>query len=77
MKYKEENAVEFIHPFADDDVIAGQGTISLEILEKIPDLKQIIVPIGGGGLIAGISIAAKAINLDINVIGVVVSGARV
>ena len=76
MKYKEENAVEFIHPFADDDVIAGQGTIALEILEKIPDLKQIIVPIGGGGLIAGIAIAAKAINPDIKIIGVVASGAR-
>ncbi len=76
MKYKEENGVEFIHPFADDDVIAGQGTISLELLEEIPDLKQIIVPIGGGGLIAGIAIAAKAINPDIKVIGVVASGAR-
>lgn len=76
MKYKEENGVEFIHPFADDDVIAGQGTISLELLEEIPDLKQIIVPIGGGGLIAGIAIAAKAINPDIKIIGVVASGAR-
>ncbi|RXJ88598.1 threonine ammonia-lyase [Arcobacter sp. CECT 8983] len=76
MKYKEENSVEFIHPFADDDVIAGQGTISLEILEQIPDLKQIIVPIGGGGLISGIAIAAKAINPDIKIIGVVASGAR-
>ncbi|NVJ52108.1 MAG: threonine ammonia-lyase [Campylobacteraceae bacterium] len=76
MKYKEENNVEFIHPFADDDVIAGQGTISLEILEQIPDLKQIVVPIGGGGLISGIAIAAKAINPDIKVIGVVATGAR-
>ena len=76
MKYKEEHQVEFIHPFADDDVIAGQGTISLEILEQIPDLKQIIVPIGGGGLVSGIAIAAKAINPDIKIIGVVASGAR-
>lgn len=76
MKFKEEKGCEFIHPFADDDVIAGQGTISLEILEKIPDLKQIVVPIGGGGLIAGIAIAAKAINPDIKIIGVVASGAR-
>lgn len=76
MKYKEENGVEFIHPFADDDVIAGQGTISLELLEEILDLKQIVVPIGGGGLIAGIAIAAKAINPDIKIIGVVASGAR-
>ncbi|AXH13991.1 threonine ammonia-lyase [Malaciobacter mytili] len=76
MKFKEENNVEFIHPFADDDVIAGQGTISLEILNEIPDLKQIIVPIGGGGLISGIAIAAKSINPDIKIIGVVASGAR-
>ncbi len=76
MKFKEENNVEFIHPFADDDVIAGQGTISLEILKEIPDLKQIIVPIGGGGLICGIAIAAKSINPDIKIIGVVASGAR-
>jgi len=76
MKFSQENKTEFIHPFADDDVIAGQGTIALEILEKVPDLKQIVVPIGGGGLIAGIAIAAKAINPDIKVIGVVASGAR-
>jgi len=75
MKFSEENNKEFIHPFADDDVIAGQGTVALEILEKVPDLKQLIVPIGGGGLIAGIAIAAKAINPDIKVIGVVASGA--
>lgn len=75
MKFKEEKNCEFIHPFADDDVIAGQGTVAIEILEKIPDLKQIIVPIGGGGLISGIAIAAKAINPDIKIIGVVSSGA--
>lgn len=75
-KFEEEKGTEFIHPFADDDVIAGQGTISLEILEKLPDLKQIVVPIGGGGLIAGIAIAAKAINPDIKIIGVVASGAN-
>ncbi|RXJ99235.1 threonine ammonia-lyase [Arcobacter sp. CECT 8986] len=76
MKFKDEHDCEFVHPFADDDVIAGQGTISLEILEQIPELKQIVVPIGGGGLISGIAIAAKAINPDIKVIGVVASGAR-
>lgn len=76
MKFSEENNKEFIHPFADDDVISGQGTIALEILEEIKDLKQIIVPIGGGGLIAGIAIAAKSINPDIKIIGVVASGAR-
>jgi len=74
-KFAEENDCEFIHPFADDDVIAGQGTIALEVLEEIKDLKQIIVPIGGGGLISGIAIAAKSINPDIKIIGVVASGA--
>lgn len=76
IEFKEKEDKEFIHPFADDDVIAGQGTIALEILEEIKDLNQIIVPIGGGGLIAGIAIAAKSINPDIKVIGVVASGAR-
>jgi len=76
MKFAEENDKEFVHPFADDDVISGQGTIAIEILEKVPDLKQLIVPIGGGGLIAGIAIAAKSINPDIRIIGVVASGAK-
>ena len=75
MQFTKEHDKEFIHPFADDDVIAGQGTLALEILEKIPDLKQLVVPIGGGGLISGIAIAAKAINPDIKIIGVVASGA--
>ncbi len=75
-EFAQKKQKEFIHPFADDDVIAGQGTISLEILEKVPDLKQLIVPIGGGGLIAGIAIAAKAINPDIKIIGVVATGAK-
>ena len=76
MKFKDEQKCEFIHPFADDDVIAGQGTVALEVLEELKDLKQIIVPIGGGGLISGIAIAAKTINPDIKVTGVVASGAR-
>ncbi len=59
MKISLEKGKEFIHPFADDDVIAGQGTIALEILEQVKDLKQIIVPLGGGGLISGIAIACK------------------
>ena len=75
-KFAEENHKEFVHPFADDAVIAGQGTIALEILEKIEDMEHIIVPIGGGGLISGIAIAAKAINPNIKITGVVASGAR-
>ena len=75
-KFALENNKEFIHPFADDEVIAGQGTIALEILEEIKDLDRIIVPIGGGGLISGIAIAAKAINPNIKITGVVASGAK-
>lgn len=60
----------FIHPFEDADVIAGQGTIGLEIMEEVPDADAILVPIGGGGLIAGISLAAKSINPNIKIIGV-------
>ena len=75
-RFATQNNKEFIHPFADDDVIAGQGTISLEILEELKDLDYIIVPIGGGGLISGIAIAAKTINPNIKVAGVVASGAK-
>ena len=75
-KFAKENNKEFIHPFADNAVIAGQGTIALEILEKLEDIEQIIVPIGGGGLIAGVAIAAKSINPNIKITGVVASGAK-
>ncbi|GAB6073733.1 threonine ammonia-lyase [Nautilia lithotrophica] len=71
----EEKGLEFIHPFADDEVIAGQGTIGIEMLEQVPDLDYIIVPIGGGGLISGIASAAKQINPHIKVIGVTAEGA--
>jgi len=60
----------FIHPFNDPFVIAGQGTVGLELLEDVPDLNTIIVPIGGGGLISGLSIAAKILNPDIRIVGV-------
>ena len=64
-----ENLI-FIHPYDDPLVIAGQGTIALEMLADLPQLDTIVVPIGGGGLIAGIAIAAKAIKPDIRIIGV-------
>ncbi len=60
----------FVHPFNDIHVMAGQGTIALEILEEIEDIDVIIVPIGGGGLISGIAVAAKSIKPDIKIIGV-------
>lgn len=69
-KLSKEEGLTFIAPFDDEKVIAGQGTIGLEILEKIPDVDIIVVPIGGGGLISGVALAAKSINPDVKVIGV-------
>lgn len=66
---KQSGAV-FVHPFDDREIIAGQGTIGIEILEDIPDADIIVVPIGGGGLISGIVIAAKHMKPDIKIIGV-------
>jgi threonine dehydratase len=65
-----QQGMTFIHPFDDRQVIAGQGTIGLELLEQIPDLEAVVVPIGGGGLIAGIGCALKESNPKIRVIGV-------
>jgi threonine dehydratase len=66
----------FVHPFADDDVIAGQGTLALEILDEIEDIDVIIISIGGGGLISGMATAIRAIKPNIKIIGVVSSGAN-
>jgi len=60
----------FIHPFDDPDVISGQGTIGLELLEQVPDIEAVVVPVGGGGLIAGVACALKESNPNIRVIGV-------
>jgi threonine dehydratase len=70
MQLMKKHNYTLIHPFNDLDVIAGQGTVALEMLEDVPDLDILIVPIGGGGLAAGMAIAAKAIKPDIQVIGV-------
>ena len=72
---EEEEGKVFIHPFNDMDIIYGQGTIALEIFEEINDLDYILVPIGGGGLISGISLAAKALNPNIKIVGVQAEGA--
>jgi threonine dehydratase len=71
---KEKGRV-FVHPFADDDVIAGQGTIALEIFEKCEAPDAILVPVGGGGLISGIAMAVKAVSPKTKVIGVAAAGA--
>ena len=70
-----EHGYTFAHPFNDPLVIAGQGTIGLEILEQLPDVEQIVVPIGGGGLISGIAFAVKHLKPDCRVIGVQAAGA--
>jgi threonine dehydratase len=65
-----EEGLTFVHPYDDPKIIAGQGTIALEMLNKAPQIDTLIVPIGGGGLISGVAIAAKAINPDIEIFGV-------
>ena len=65
-----ERGLTLVHPYDDPLVMAGQGTVALEMLEAIPDLDDIVVPIGGGGLIAGIAVAARAIRPDIRIVGV-------
>ena len=71
----QERGLTYIHPFDDPRLIAGQGTVGLEIMEDFPDVDVIVVPIGGGGLISGVSMAAKSINPDVRIIGVESSGA--
>ena len=75
LEYAKEHSLTFVHPFEDDEVIAGQGTVGLEILQKCEELDAVVVPVGGGGLIAGISTAVKSINPNIEVIGVSALGA--
>jgi threonine dehydratase len=65
-----EQSLTFIHPFDDEAVISGQGTLGIEMLEQVPDLHAVVIPIGGGGLIAGVACAVKEINPKIKVIGV-------
>ncbi len=71
----ENTGAEFIHPFDDEDVMAGQGTIALEILKDLPIVDMIFVPVGGGGLISGVAACAKQINPRIQIIGVQAEGA--
>lgn len=75
VKYQEETKGEFIHPFDDIDIIAGQGTIALELMEQLSDMEAVIVPIGGGGLISGVAYTVKMLNPKCKVYGVQASGA--
>ena len=72
---RDEKGYTFIHPFDDDKVISGQGTIGLEIADQLPDADAVIVPIGGGGLISGVAFAIKQLNPNIKVYGVQAAGA--
>ena len=75
LKYGEENHLTFVHPFEDEEVMAGQGTLALDILDDCPDVDAVVIPVGGGGLIAGMSTAFKSINPNIEIIGVSAKGA--
>ncbi|MBO5879267.1 MAG: threonine ammonia-lyase [Clostridia bacterium] len=72
---RDERGYTFIHPFNDENVIAGQGTIALEIIDQLPNIDAVIVPIGGGGLISGIAYTIKSIKPDVKVYGVQAAGA--
>src|SRR6185437_15259735 len=69
-EHSQKTGANFVHPFDDESVIAGQGTLALEVLQQVPDLETVIVPVGGGGLISGMAVALKEINRSIRVIGV-------
>jgi threonine dehydratase len=69
-KLEQERGLTFVHPFDDPEIMAGQGTVALEMLEDAPDLDMIVVPVGGGGLISGVAVAAKGIKPDIKIVGV-------
>jgi threonine dehydratase len=73
--FEERTGAILIHPFDNADIVAGQGTVGLEILEQAPDVETVVVPCGGGGLLSGIAIAVKATRPDVQVIGVQAEGA--
>ena len=75
LKLRDEEGYTFIHPFDDELVIEGQGTIGLELMEQLPDMDAVIVPVGGGGLISGVAFAVKALNPNVKVYGVQAAGA--
>lgn len=75
LQLRDEHGYTFVHPFDDENVIAGQGTIGLEILDQLPDVEAVVVPVGGGGLISGVAFAIKQLNPKVKVYGVQAEGA--
>ncbi len=75
LQLRDEKGYTFIHPFNDESVIAGQGTIGLELFDQLPDLDAVVVPIGGGGLIAGVAFTMKNLNPNVKIYGVQAAGA--
>jgi threonine dehydratase len=75
IRQRDELGYTFIHPFDDDDVIAGQGTIGLEVLNELPDIDAVVVPVGGGGLISGVAYALKTLKPSVKIYGVQAAGA--
>lgn len=75
VEYTKEHHLEFVHPFTDDEVMSGQGTVALEMLEQRGDLDAIVVPVGGGGLIAGMGVCVNALSPKTKVIGIASQGA--
>lgn len=76
-EFAEDTEAVFIHPFDHPDVLAGQGTVGLEVLEQLPDVGTVLVPTGGGGLVGGIAAAVKGVKPEVRVIGVQAEGAAV
>lgn len=75
VKLQRETGMTFIHPYDDELVIAGQGTIGLEILDQLPDVEAVVAPVGGGGLLAGVALAIKSLRPNVKVYGVQAAGA--
>ncbi|MBM7171881.1 threonine ammonia-lyase [Streptomyces sp. G44] len=73
-EYARETGAVFIHPFDHPDIVAGQGTVGLEVLEQCPEVRTLVVGVGGGGLLAGIAVAVKALRPDVRVVGVQAAG---
>jgi threonine dehydratase len=70
LKFVESKGATFVHPYEDEKVIAGQGTIGLEIAEQVPDVQTVVIPVGGGGLASGISLALRAVKPELRIVGV-------